>query len=279
MNTIRRPTIPHILAAAIFDAVLVVGAAGCALLQPPPHPTQMVTLALGPCMPSTEVAVLDRGPATLVWAEFRGMVTGTARCGEHLIVIDAGSGRQLGSFAAPLSPAIRVPAPPPPLGAGATTFEVSEHNKAAVAYRALIDEDLTRLRSRAHRQLAAWAAWVIAKVEDGNGVGLDPGGRTLTAAFDTAAADLVSLGQSGVTVGNRKVLAVLGLQGLNVSAPKLSAGLGGACVAVTGFPPRPGLLRAWRSELRWQGARSVVLLTRAVIDELPAVVAGCLAGR
>jgi hypothetical protein len=279
MSAIRGPSISHIMAAAVLGTLLVTGEAGCALLQPRPHPTQVVALTLGRCAPSAEVAVLDRGPASLVWPEFRDMVTGTARCGEHLIVIDAGSGRQLGSFVAPPNPAMRVPVSPPPLRPGATTFEVSEHKKAAVAYRALIEEDLTRLRGRAHWLLATWAAWVIAKVSDGNGVGLDPAGRTLEAAFDSAAADLTSLGQSGVTVGNRKVLAVLGLQGLRDSAPELSAGLGGACVAVTGFPARPDLLRAWRSELRWQGARSVVLLTRAVIDQLPAVVARCLAGR
>jgi hypothetical protein len=174
---------------------------------------------------------------------------------------------------------MRVPAPPPPLAPGGTSFQASKYKKAVAAYRALINGDLARLRSRAHRQLTAWAAWAIAKVGDGNAVGLDPAGRTLAAAFDSAAADLTSLGQSGVTVGDRKVLAVLGLQGLSDSAPKLSAGLGGACVAVTGFPTSLYLRRAWRSELHWQGARSVVLLTRAVIDQLPAVVADCLAGR
>jgi hypothetical protein len=279
MSATCRPTAPCTVIAAVLGVVLILGVAGCALLDPRPHPTPMVTLTLGRCAPSAEVAVLDRGPASLVWPEFRDMVTGTARCGEHLMVIDARSGRQLGSFVVPPSPTMRVPAPPPPLASGATSFQVSKHKKAVAAYRALINRDLAHLRGRAHRQLAAWVALVITRVRGGNEVGLDPAGRTLAAAFDSAAADLNSLGQSGVAVGDQKVLAVLGLQGLSDSAPKLSAGLGSACVVVTGFPPSPYLRRAWRSELRWQGARSVVLLTRAVIDRLPAVVADCLAGR
>jgi hypothetical protein len=206
------------------------------------------------------------------------MVAGTARCGEHLIVIDAGSGRQLGSFVAPPTAAMKVPAPPQPLGSGATSFQVSKYNKAVTAYRTQISGDLARLRASARRQLVAWAAKVMAKVGNGNAVGLAPAGHTLAAAFDSADADLVSLGRSGVVVGDRKVLAVLGLTGLSDSAPRLSAGLGGACVTMTGFPPSPDLLRAWRSELRWQGARRVVLLTRATAGQLKAVVARCLAG-
>jgi hypothetical protein len=278
MSTIRRPDAPRIVAAAALGVVLVLGAAGCGLLHPRPRPTQTVTLALGRCPPSVEAAVLDRGPASLVWPEFEDMVSHTARCGEHLIVIDAGSGRQLGSFVAPPSPTMRVAAPPTPMVHGATSFQASEHRKATAAYRALIKGDLARLYARARRQMVAWAAQVMAKVGDGNGVGLGPAGRTLAAAFDTAVADLISLGRSGLTMGPRKVLAVLGLDGLSDSAPRLSAGLRGACVVVTGFPPSPDLLRAWRSELRWQGARTVVLLTRVTTGRLPSVVARCLAG-
>lgn len=279
MSAIRRPTTPRPVTAAVLGAVIVLGAAGCALLHPHPHPTRMVTLTLGPCAPSVEAAVLDRGPASLIWPEFRNMVTGTARCGEHLIVIDAGSGRQLGSFAAPPNPTMRVPAPPASLAPGSTSFQASKYKKAAAAYHTLINGDLAHLRSRARRTLAAWTVTTITKVTDGNEVGLDPVGSTLAAAFDSATADLMSLGRSDVKVGDRKVLAVLGLDQLSDSVPKLSAGLAGACVAVTGFPPSPDLLRTWRSELRWEGARSVVLLTRAATGQLPAVVARCLVGR
>lgn len=279
MRGARGQATPRTVTAAALGVMLVLWVAGCAFLQPHPRPTRTVTLTLGWCAASAEAAILDRGPASLVWPEFRGMVIGTARCGEHLIVIDAGSGRQLGSFVAPPSPTMKVPAPPTSLGQGVTWFQASKYKKAVAAYRALIGGDLARLRARARRQLAAWAAGVIAKVGDGTETGLDPAGRTLTAAFDSVVGDLVSLGRSGVTMGDRKVVAVLGLDGLNGAAPKLAAGLGDACVAVTGFPPSPDLLRAWRSELRWQGARSVVLLTRATIGQLPAVVTRCLNGR
>lgn len=279
MRGVRGQATPRTVTAAALGVMVVLWVAGCALLLPRLHPTRTITLTLGWCAASAEAAVLDRGPASLVWPEFRGMVTNTARCGEHLIVIDAGSGRQLGSFVTPPSPTMKVPAPPTPLGQGATWFQASKHKKVVAAYRALISGDLARLRARARRQLAAWAARVVAKVGDGTETGLDPTGHTLTAAFDSAVGDLVSLGRSGVTMGDRKVVAVLGLDGLRGTAPKLAVGLGGACVAVTGFPPSPDLLRAWRSELRWQGARSVVLLTRATIGQLPAVVTRCITGR
>jgi hypothetical protein len=207
------------------------------------------------------------------------MVAGTARCGEHLIVIDGGSGRQLESFIAPSAPTTKVPAPPPSLASGATTFQVSKYDKAVAAYRASIRDDLAHLRARAHQQLAAWVARVMGKVGDGNDVGLDPSGHSLAVAFDSAVADLISLRRSGVTVGDRTAVVVLGLTGLGDFVPRLSVGLAGACVAVAGFPSSSDLLRAWRSELRWQGARHVVLLTRATAGQLPAVVARCLTGR
>jgi hypothetical protein len=239
----------------------------------------MVTRSLDPCAPSAEVVILDRGPASLVWPEFRSMVESTARCGEHLIVIDGGSGQQLGSFIAPSTPTTKVPAPPPSLASGATTFQVSKYDKAVAAYRASIRGDIARLRARAHQQLATWVARVTGKVGDGNDMGLDPSRHNLAVALDSAVADLVSLRRSGVAVGDRTAVVVLGLTGLGDFVPRLSAGLAGACVAVTGFPSNSDLLRAWRSELRWQGARNVVLLTRATAGQLPAVVARCLTGR
>jgi hypothetical protein len=278
MSTIRRPPVHRAIVAAAVGAVLVLGVGGCTLLQPRSHPARTVNRSLDPCAPSAEAAIVDRGPASLVWPEFRSMVADTARCGEHLIVIDARSGRELGSFIAPSALTTRVPAPPPPLASGATTFEVSKYDKAVAAYRASIRGDLARLRARAHQQLAAWVAKIMAKVGAGNDVGLDPSGHSLAVAFDSAVADLISLQRSGVAVGDRKAVVVLGLTGLGDSVPRLSAGLAGACVAVTGFPSSADLLRAWRSELRWQGARSVVLLTRATTSQLPAVVARCLTG-
>lgn len=279
MNTNVRSGIPRTVAAVILGVVLAVAAAGCTLLRPRANTTRLVTIYAVPCAPSAEAVVLDRGPSALVWPQFQAMVTGTARCGEHLIVIDAGSGRQLGSFFAPPDPSTRVPAPPPPLAPGATSYQIAEHKKAVGAYQALISNGLARLRGRAQQQLTAWADRVIAKVGDRNGVGLDPSGGTLTGAMDSAATDLTSLRQSGVPVGDRVALAVLGLRGLSDAAPRLSVGLAGACVAVTGFPLSPDLMRAWRSELRWQGARSVVLLTPAVIGQLPTTLTGCLDGR
>jgi hypothetical protein len=278
MNAIRWPVAPACLAAALVPA-LAFGAAGCSLLHLRARDHKEVTITLGGCAPSALASILDRGPATLVWPEFRALVTGTARCGERLFVIDAGSGRQLGSFVAPAGPHMRVPAPPSPVPAGATSFLRAKHSQALAAYQALIRQDLTRLRTREREMLASWAARVLAKVADGRGVGLDPGGRSLVPALSSALADIASLEQSGVDLGNRKVLAVLGLAGLRTSVPQLPASLKGASVVVTGFPPSPDLRRAWRSGLRWEGAATVTLLTRAAIGELAHDGARGLAGR
>ncbi len=280
MNTIRPPASAGAQLGAVLallGAVLALGITGCTLIQGRTQRT--VTISLPRPEPSALVVVLFRDSATAVRTEFRTMVAATARAGEHLIVIDADSGRELGSFLAPADPTMAAPPPPAPLPQNPTSFQRAKHTKAVAAYAHIVRSDLAGLRARERQLLASWAATVLMKVTSGNGVGLDSRARSLATALDAAVADFSSLRQSGVVLGSRKVLAILGFDGQRAdSAPALSASLQQTSVVVTRFPAKPGAQRAWRSGLMWQGASHVVLLTRAASDELATVVARDFAG-
>jgi hypothetical protein len=254
---------------ALLGVLLLPVMAGCGLAHGRTQLTAAIRLPRP--KPSVLVVVLYRDSSTLVRTEFRTMVDDTARAGEHLIVIDADSGRELGSFRTPAVPPLAGPPVPPPLPSHPTSFQRAQHAKAAAAYQVAARTDLGKLHVRERRRLASWAAGVIVKIDEGNGVPLDTAGHSLRAAFDAAVADFASLGESRAMLGDRKVLAVLGFEGQKDSPPSVSAGLQQASVVVTSFPADPGAERIWRNGLLWEGAGNVVLLTRAASNEANAV--------
>lgn len=279
MSAIRHPASVGVLLGAVLALLGVVsalGMAGCALIHG--RAQRAVTLSLPRPRPCALIVVLFRGTATIVRTEFRTMVASTARPGEHLIVIDGESGRELGSFTAPAGPTTKAPAPPAPLPQDATPFQRANYRKAVAAYQATMRKYVALLRTRERERLSAWAATVLVKIADGNGLGPDSRTAPLAADLDAAIADFSSLTQSGVPLADRKVLAILGFRGPADSAPALSAGLQQAVVVVTGFPADPGAQRAFRLGLQWEGAGAVVLLTRAASSELGTVVARGLRG-
>lgn len=279
MTTIRRPASARLVLGtvlALLGIVSAVGTAGCTLLQP--RAQRAVTLSLPRLRPCALIVVLFRGTATIVRTEFRTMVASAARPGEHLIVIDGATDRELGAFTAPASPTTTAPAPPTAPPRDPTAFQRAKYHKAAAAYQATIGEYVAGLRTRERERLDAWAATVLVKIADGDRLGPGSSKPPLADDLGSAVADFASLGQSGTALGDRKVLAVLGFHGPSDAAPSLSTGLDQAFVVVTGFPADPGAERAFRSGLLWEGARHVVLLTRAASSELATVVAGGLAG-
>jgi hypothetical protein len=263
---------------ALLGVMCALGAAGCTLLHD--RTQRAVTLSLPRPRPCALIVVLFRSTATMVRTEFRTMVAATARPGEHLIVIDGDSGRELGSFTAPSGPQTTVPAPPAPLSKDPTMFQRGKYDKAAAAYQATIREDVAGLRTRERERLSAWAAAVLVKITDGNGFAPDATKPPLATDLDSAIADFSSLAQSRVPLGGRKVVAIIGFPGRSAySVPALSVGLQRAVVVGAGFPANPSVQRAYRSGLLWQGAGRVVLLTRAASSELPSVVASGLDGQ
>jgi hypothetical protein len=264
-------------ALAVLGVMCALGATSCTFLHSRAQRT--VTLSLPRPRPSALIIVLFRGTATIVRTEFRTMVGATARPGEHLIVIDGNSGRELGSFIAPSSPSAKAPAPPAPLGKDPTMFQRGQYQKSAAAYQAMTRAYVARLRTREREWLSAWAATVLVKVTGGNGLEPGTGRSPLASDLSSAIADFTSMAQSGAALGDRKVLAIIGFPGPSAdSAPALSVGLQQAMVVVTGFPADPGAQRAYRLGLQWEGAGRVVLLTRAASSELTPVVASGLDG-
>jgi hypothetical protein len=266
----------HRSAAILVAAALALGMSGCALAHGQKPPT--VTMALARPEACALVVIFDRDSAT-ARSEFRSLVTTTARAGEHLIVIDADTGRELGSFLAPPGPVMVTPTPPPPLPHDPTSFLRHKHGEAVAAYEANVRRDQAMLRASARRRLASWAAMVVSRVEGREPLGPESQELPLTRAINAAVADISSLRRAGVAVGNRAVLAVLGFDGTPAgSAPVLAADLQQASVVVTLFPAKPRDQRIWQNGLLRAGAERAVVLTRAASVELVPVVTQELGG-
>jgi len=119
--------VPRFLAFLGAAVLVAVSLCGCGAFQMPRVAGGWVTPHRDP--PSVLAVVLNvRSQAAL--ATFRGLVTATARTGEHLIVLSAANGASLGTFAAPVMPRVAGPAWPAPLRPGATAFERASYRNA-----------------------------------------------------------------------------------------------------------------------------------------------------
>lgn len=208
-------------------------------------------------------------------ATFRGLVTATARTGEHLIVLSAADGASLGTFAAPATPGVAGPAWPAPLRPGATAFQRASYQKAVTWANGVLGRDEVLLRRREQQALLAWADKAVtasvstvprhAALQDGS----------LAPALTAAVADISTLEQTGLDFGSHRVIAVIGGLG---SPPSLRASLGGMTVAVADVPS-VGSAAAWQSSLLQAGAGRVFALTAATEGQLAAVVEAGLGGQ
>lgn len=267
--------------AVVTAAVLTIGLTGCGRLTGGAHSS-----GAGPghvrvdAPPSLLEILIDRdSPAAR--AQFRALLTLTTQPNEHVIVRDADTGSWIASFVAPSGPSLTVPAPPKPPSMGATQYQTDLYKKAVTVY----DQELRRARalldSRWRRRLASWVSHVVAGSRKNGTTGprAGPEFRGLARGFTRAAADIDSLEHMPVPLSTRKVIAVLGLDGVSTVSPlKLSSSLRGATVVVTGFPGNSRADAAWSEALAHDGAADAFMLTQPVSAGVSTVVERGLAG-
>lgn len=268
---------PRAVSAALISAgLLTLSASGCSVLR---GQAQQTAVSCPPPVKASALEILFDRDSPSARAELGTLVRSTARAGEFLLVIDADSGRPLGSFTAPTATGGRSPLPPAPLPADPTSYQRAKHSKAVAVYHAAMCRERSRQSAREHTQVAGWAARVAASLTHGSKRPRDSRDHGLSRSLSAAIADISSLQQARVTFGNRKVLAILGFDGASaVSAPPLPGHLPAVTVVVTGFPASPRAQQAWRTGMLRNGAAQVVVLTKSTSSELSTVVARGLGG-
>jgi hypothetical protein len=215
--------------------------------------------------PSFLEVLLDRD-SRAARAQFRTLLTLTTRPSERVIVRDADTGRWIASFTAPAGPSITIPPAPRPPPAGATQYQTDLYDKAVGSYDRELRQAQAVLHSHWARQLASWVAHVVSGTgrESDSGSHTWPETRGLVRGLAGAAADIYSLEQLPVEVGSRKVIAILGFDGVPTATPlPLSFSLRGATIVVTDFPGTSQENADW-SDRFTRAAADAILLTQAV---------------
>jgi outer membrane protein OmpA-like peptidoglycan-associated protein len=251
-------------------AALVLAVSGCKVMALGAQPvTQQVSLPRA--RPSLlEVLTGNDSPSAL--AALRALMRATVRAGERILILDDHSGAVLASSSAPASPSISVAGRPAPLPAGATSFQKSRFQRAVRQYRAGLRSARATLQRRQQEKLTAWADALIDRT-DAQLLRQATGNGGTGAALGSAAADMSSLSQAGVTYGAHKVVAILGMDDATAgSGPDTSTGLQDATVVIADFPGSSDDEAAWQAALLQTGASRAVLLTPATDDQLATVV-------
>lgn len=246
------------------------GLAGCGLV--PARRAGTTAVGVAAAEPSVLVLLVDPGsPGGAMTA--RGLLAATARPGEHLILLDDRDAAVLASSVVPRAAPVRVPEPPAAPPPDPTSFQQASYRRAVSRYRAALRSSRAALRDRQQRLQAAWAASASAAVSRAAGRHLAAGETGTLRALGVGLAGIFSLQQAGLVLGDRKVVAILGLARTpGASPPGLPGGLAGTTVVVTGFTGDSDDEAAWQAGLLQAGATRAVLLSPAAGDQLAAVV-------
>jgi outer membrane protein OmpA-like peptidoglycan-associated protein len=254
----------------LYAVVVALGIVGCGLIKVLPGAT--VQIRVPAAEPSVLVLILDPASPTAV-AAARNLLVGTARLGEHLVVLDDRSGAILASSTAPLASAITLDGRPAALPPDPTPFQQARYHRAFNHYKAAIRDAQARLSHHEQLRLAAWAGSVGAAISRPTTTQIEQQARGIPWALSAALADISSLEQIGLGLGSRKVILIFGTEGTPAVPPtNLPGGLQGTTVVAAGFPSNGTEQAAWQASLLRLGASRVALLTPASGGQLPAVV-------
>jgi outer membrane protein OmpA-like peptidoglycan-associated protein len=246
-------------------------AAGCQLLPDLRREGEILRLPVG--RPAVLMVILGP-PSWRTRSVFRGMVTGTVRPGEHLLVVSAAGGGSLGSFVAPRPPAMPGPAFPKPPPPSATSFQKATYRGALSRARAALRRDKAVLRAEQRRQLRAWAERSVSSALAADGAG--GGGGSLGQALAAVAADAATLRQTGLSFGRRDMVVVVGSEA--AVPPAVHASLAGLPIAIADVPAASDGA-AWQADLVGAGASNSFPLTGVTQGRLASAVAAGLASR
>lgn len=259
-----------VLRCAAVLLVLALGLSGCRLM------------ALGQQVPARKVPPSPRKPSILVVLTddasdpgiraLQSLLVGTARAGEHLVILNGETGAVLASSVAPGPASTAVAGPPPALLPGATSFQKARHAQAMALYEAALRAARAGLRRDQQALLARWAA--MAAAQAGSRLHSAVGNHgSVTEALSAAAADTASLAQAGVAPGPREAVAILAAGGPSANiSPDLPLLPSGATVVVSSFTGNYAAQAAWQAALLRAGAARAVILTPATSGQLATVV-------
>lgn len=267
-----KPDITVVARAFSCAALVSLGICGCRLL--PVTAAAGRPLAAPADRQSVLAVVLDPSSAS-ARADFERIVAGSARPGEHLIVISASGGTALGSLAAPPTPRMTGPVFPKALPQHATSFQRASHAKKLAYARATELEDQVRLLTRQRRGLRSWADRAVLRVLSAASR-LRGGDSALGQAVTEAAADIAALQQTGIKLGGRRVIAIVGEE--DEAPPPLRASLDGAAVVVADVA-RAAEEAAWQADFLGAGASTAFALNAVTDSRVPVIVSSGLAGR
>lgn len=247
-------------------AVAVV-ACGCNFFKTPDTaPNHPVTAAAASASALVvEVNTGDPGVETMLAT----LIGEAARPDEHLAVV--GESGTVVSSIAPGPVSVLSPGAPSPLASGATTYQTAEHRHAMVTYRAAV---ATAKRESAERTRARLTSWVQG-LPLGSVQGADlPVDDELAQGGGTFA----SLEETGLHLGSRKTLVLLGDGPGTIPTTAPVPGLQGATVVVTGVMGDADAVAGWQTALLATGAARTVVLGPATVDELTTVTQQGLGG-
>jgi len=265
------------LALMAVSGLMATSVAGCHLLPVQRRPGTRIVL---PSEPAAALVVIVDAASARARAQLQSLVKSTARPGEHLIVLSTAGGALLGTFTAPAGLATTGPALPAPPPHNATSFQKAAFRKSLRHVRQVLGRDRMLLRIRQQRDLRGWAnrsaaAALAAARRHASGLAGRPG---LALAVARAVTDILGLQQTGVALGLRKVVAIIGPASDDASPPRLRASLDGVTVAVADGPDNLDVA-AWQSDLLGAGASRVFALTSATGSQLVEVVTRGLDGK
>jgi outer membrane protein OmpA-like peptidoglycan-associated protein len=221
-----------------------------------PNASRPITVADGPAS-ALVVEVNTPDPATA--ALLPALVEATARPDEHLAVI--GEAGATVSSIAPGPVSVPAPAPPTPLPSSATTYQQAVHRHAVDAYRGAVAKARQESTNRTQARLTAW----VRSLSLGSVRGSD---STVGGELAQGGGTLASLEETGLHLGPRKALVLLGDGPGTVPSTAPVSGLQGATVIVTGVAGNAVVVAGWQTALLATGAVRTVVLGPATADEL-----------
>ena len=220
-----------------------------------------------PRMPSVLIVIMDGSP--LAREDLRALLIATARATEQIIVLSQQGGAVLASSAAPTAAGVAVPSRPGALPSDATSFQKSRYESAVRQYQVIMRRAQATLERHDQQALAAWAASVAERV-NARLPRRQTDAADIRPALNAASANLSSMNQIGVDVGDRKVIVILG-DGI-MTAARFPADLQGSTVVIDDVPGGGNDAMAWQAGLIQAGAARAVTLVSGTRDQLVPVV-------
>jgi outer membrane protein OmpA-like peptidoglycan-associated protein len=183
-------------------ACLLLGVSGCTLVhQKQAAPGVMIT---EPTVSSALVAVVD-GPMTGV--SLARLVAATARPGESVDVLRAGTPQVVAAASSPSPARVVVSGRPARPGTEATSFQWGEYRRSVASWQDEVTGATKDVATRTSTALAVWASKLDIAGKVGRIPGLSPASGGLPQECDVASSALAGLSEVlGASVGGRRVV-------------------------------------------------------------------------